>query len=163
MDPLAEKIYKEEYKKSPNQGGSITPRFIVLHHSGGSFAGGVSWILQSKSKVSYHYLIDPDTGDRVQFVYDRKRAWHAGKSSWNGYNQLNGHSIGIAFAGDTHSREVSEVEIDSCAKKCIYLMNKFNLGLDSIVTHAMISPGRKDDCKYSVFKRVKERIEELLR
>lgn len=153
--------YKEEVKLSPNRGGRIIPKFIVLHHSAGSFAGGVSWLRNPKSKVSYHYLIDPETGDRVQLVWDSKRAWHAGRSEWKGYVGLNSHSLGVSFAGNTHTREVADHEIDSVAHKCLYLMDKFGIGKEGIVTHAMISPGRKDDCSAEVYHRVLDRVDEL--
>lgn len=154
--------YKETVKLSPNVGGKITPKFIMLHHSAGSFAGGVSWILNPASKVSYHYLINPDTGDRVQMVWDSKRAWHAGRSRWGGYSGLNGHSIGIAFAGDTNIREVAPHEIDSVAHKCLHLMDKFNLEIDSIITHQMAAPRRKNDCSEGTWHRVIERLEKLI-
>jgi len=154
--------YKEEVKLSPNKGGKIEPKFIVLHHSGGSFLGGISWILNPASKVSYHYLINPDTGDRIQLVWDSRKAWHAGRSKWKWYYGLNNHSIGIAFAGNTNTREVGDHEIDSVAYKCIYLMEKFNLDPSAIVTHEMIAPGRKTDCSQGTFERVIERIDELL-
>ena len=158
--PIADP-YKERVRLSPNKGGTIDPKFIVLHHTAGSFQGGVSWILNPASKVSYHYLIDPDNGNRIQMVWDRKRAWHAGRSKWKGFSGLNGHSIGIAFAGDTNTREVADHEIDSVAHKCLYLMNKFDLDTSAIVTHAMISPGRKTDCSEGTYHRVRERVEEL--
>lgn len=152
--------YPEKFIKTPNQGGKISPKFIVLHHSSGSHDGTKSWILSPESQVSYHYLINKD-GSRTQFVADTKRAWHAGLSSWKGYSGLNSCSVSVSFFGDTYKREVSDIEIDSCAKKCIYLMEKFNLKVDSIVTHAMISPDRKDDCSPETFDRVINRIKEL--
>ena len=153
--------YREKVKLSPNRGDTIVPRFIILHHSGGSFEGGVSWILNPESKVSYHYLINPDNGDRVQLVWDSQKAWHAGRSRWQGYQGLNSHSIGIAFAGDTHKRQVSDIEIDSVAHKCIYLMHKFTIPKSNILTHAMVSPGRKNDCSQDIWKKVLQRIDEL--
>lgn len=153
--------YNEEYKKSPNQGGKIWPKFIILHHSAGNFAGTVSWILNSKSKVSYHYVINPADGNRVQLVYDTKRAWHAGKSSWGGRKALNGHSVGIAFDRDTNTRTPSGVEIDSCAHKCIYLMDKFGISACGILTHEQVSPGRKNDVSRETHKLVLDRVCQL--
>lgn len=153
--------YREKVKLSPNRGDTIVPRFIILHHSDGSFEGGVSWILNTASKVSYHYLINPENGDRVQLVWDSKRAWHAGRSRWQGYVGLNAHSIGISFAGNTHKREVADHEINSAAHKCLYLMNKFTIPQVNILTHAMISPGRKDDCSQETWQRVLKRIAEI--
>jgi len=152
--------YDEVYKASPNQSGSIRPKFIVLHHSIGSHNGTKSWILNKASQVSYHYLIAPD-GSRTQFVYDKKRAWHAGRSSWKGVSGLNGHSVGISFYGDTNKRTPSSVEIDSAAKKCKYLMDKFGFGVENVITHKMISPGRKNDPSDETYQKVIDRIKEL--
>ena len=161
MDTLRDKVYKEEVKISPNKGGKIQPKFIVLHHSAGSFKGTVSYIMKKSSRVSYHYIIDPSSGDLIQMVWDSRRAWHAGKSKWNGRSGLNSCSVGISFSGDTNKRDVADYEIDSCAKKCIYLMDKFHLGIDSIVTHQMISPGRKNDCSEDTYNKVIDRIKIL--
>ena len=153
--------YVETYCKSPNQSGSIDPKFIVLHHSSGSHDGTKSWILQDKSNVSYHYLIAND-GSRTQFVYDSKKAWHAGKSKYENYVGLNSHSIGISFYGNTHERTPNDLEIDSCAKKCIYLMDKFSIPVENIITHKMCAPKRKNDCSYETYQLVLNRIKELL-
>ena len=158
--PIAEE-YKETYCESPNQSGTIAPKFIVLHHSSGSHDGTKSWILQSKSGVSYHYLI-ADDGSRTQFVYDSKKAWHAGKSKYENYIGLNSHSVGISFYGNTHERTPNDLEIDSCAKKCIFLMDKFSIPIESIITHKMCAPGRKDDCSEETYQLVLNRIKELL-
>lgn len=160
-DELQHKTYQETTRLSPHKGGKIRPKFIVLHHSAGSFSGTVNWILDKKSKVSYHYVIDPDTGDRVQMVWDSRKAWHAGKSEWKGYRGLNSYSIGIAFSGNTNKRTVEDFEIDSVAKKCIYLMRKFDLKLEDIVTHKMIAPRRKNDCSDETYHRVIKRIREI--
>ena len=154
--------YSEEVKLSPNVGGKIQPKFIVLHHSSGSFDGTISWILNPISKVSYHYVINPDNGNRVQLVYDTKRAWHAGVSFWRGQSNLNSHSIGIAFSGDTNMRTPADHEIESCAEKCIYLMKKFDIKKSDITTHEKIAPRRKNDCSQETFDLVLAKIDELL-
>lgn len=156
-----EKNYQEELSLTENKGGKIKPKYIVLHHSSGSYAGTKSWIMNPASKVSYHYLINPENGNLTQFVYDTRKAWHAGRSKWKSYRNLNNHSIGISFSGDTHSRKVNSVEIDSCAKKCLYLMDKFGLVEKHIITHKMIAPKRKNDCSEATYNRVIERIKEL--
>ena len=165
QEPMLEKAFAEEYEetycKSPNQSGTIAPKFIVLHHSSGSHDGSKSWILQDKSDVSYHYLI-ADDGSRTQFVYDTKKAWHAGKSEYENFVGLNSHSVGISFYGNTHERTPNNLEIDSCAKKCIYLMDKFSIPIERIITHKMCAPGRKDDCSEETYQLVLNRINELL-
>ncbi len=160
VNDIREEDYTEVFKSSPNQSGSISPKYIVLHHSSGSHDGTRSWILNSRSKVSYHYLIAAD-GSRTQFVSDTKKAWHAGASSWGGISGLNSHSIGISFYGDTNKRTPAAAEIDSCAKKCVYLMTKFGLDESKILTHEQVSPGRKNDCSKETHELVLKRIKEL--
>ena len=155
--------HAEEYRRSPNQSSKIKPKFIMLHHTAGSFAGSISWILNAIAKVSYHYVINPKTGARVQTVWDSSKAWHAGKTFWKGYSGLNSHSVSIAFAGDTNKRTPSHLEIDSAARKCIYLMIKFDLAVDDIITHQMAAPDRKNDCSKETFLMVIKRVNELLK
>ena len=45
-------------------------------------------------RVSAHLLIRRD-GELVQYVPFHRRAWHAGKSSWQGRSACNDFSIGI--------------------------------------------------------------------
>jgi len=132
--------------KTEWQGGLILPVAIVLHHSGGSYLGGVDWIGNPahNAKVSYHVLIAMD-GRRTQFVDWVRRAWHAGKSTWQGRPDLNSWSIGISFEGDTYLRALKQAEIDSCCEVLRYLMKEFHIPKDRILSHRIVSPGRKDD------------------
>ncbi len=153
--------YPEKVKLSPNRGGTIKPKYIILHHSSGSHDGTLDWISQRRSRVSYHYLIDSD-GSRTQMVWDSKRAWHTGKSRWGSDRNLNGLSVGISFWGDTYERKPGFGEIESCSEKCIYLMEKFNIPIENILTHQEVAPDRKNDCspitKERVITSVKARL-----
>jgi hypothetical protein len=59
--------YDERKVFTPNKGNKvIIPEAVVLHHSDGSYRGGVEWIANPASKVSYHVLIARD-GRRTVF------------------------------------------------------------------------------------------------
>ena len=139
--------YPEVYKASPNVSSSrIVPEGVVLHHSSGSYNGSVSWILQDKSNVSYHCIIDKD-GSRTSFEEDDRRCWHAGKSRFKGRGGCNGFLLGLAFSGNTKTRELTQDEIASAVEWLLPRFEKWDwpTDLSTVTTHKEISPGRKDD------------------
>tara|TARA_R110002167_G_scaffold125158_2_gene305156 strand:- start:302 stop:1039 length:738 start_codon:yes stop_codon:yes gene_type:complete len=139
--------YPEVYKPSPNVSSSrIVPEGVVLHHSSGSYNGSVSWILQDKSNVSYHCIIDKD-GSRTSFAEDDRRCWHAGKSRFKGRGGCNGFLLGLAFSDNTKTRELTDDEIASAVEWLLPRFKKWGWSTDlsTVTTHKEISPGRKDD------------------
>jgi AmpD protein len=122
------------------------PRAVVLHHSGGSYAGGVAWIKNPQSRVSYHVLVAQD-GRRTVFAIPTQRTWHAGRSEWRGRGDLNSWSVGAAFAGNTWEHALSE---DAMASMCEYLvpiMRQYGLTIADVTDHRTVAPGRKDDLR----------------
>jgi N-acetylmuramoyl-L-alanine amidase len=139
------KSYPEQKIRTPNVSAkAIVPQAVVLHHSGGSYAGGVSWIRNPKSRVSYHVLVAPD-GKRTVFAVPEQRTWHAGVSSWRGKRDLNSWSIGAAFAGDTNKAPLTDAAMISMVEYLLPLLKKYGLSLNDITDHRTVSPGRKDD------------------
>jgi N-acetyl-anhydromuramyl-L-alanine amidase AmpD len=139
------KSYPETKAKTPNVSAKpITPKAIVLHHSGGSYAGGVAWIKNSASRVSYHCLVAPD-GKRTVFANPEQRTWHAGRSEWRGKRDLNSWSVGAAFAGDTYKQPLTDAAMASMAEYLAPIMQRHRLTLNDVTDHRTVSPGRKDD------------------
>ena len=54
-----------------------------------------------RSKVSSHFLINQQ-GKIYRLVLDNQVAWHAGKSCWGKYSNLNKNSIGIELVNKGH-------------------------------------------------------------
>ena len=79
-----------------DQGGQIEPKYLVIHFTAGSLdaRGTANYFQNPKAKASAHLTMDLD-GTTVQSVPFNCKAWHAGKSRWDGYTGLNSHSIGI--------------------------------------------------------------------
>ena len=88
------------YVASPNSGGALQPRFLVIHYTaGGDGFDTAAYFARRAAKASAHLVIRRD-GTIVQCVPFNTVAWHAGKSRWVGkdgraYANLNQHSIGI--------------------------------------------------------------------
>lgn len=151
--------YTTTYKQTPHVSANrvITPTAICLHHSAGSFAGSESWILNTKSKVSYHYLINLD-GNRTQFAQPTQRCWHAGKSSYKGVSDCNSFMVGVSFSGDTNKRQLTQEEVESVVELIAELKAAYPSIVD-ITTHKEVSPGRKNDISNNAMNQIKTSLE----
>ena len=73
-----------------------------------------------KSKVSCHYLIN-HKGGVTQLVLEKYTAWHAGKSRWGKFKNLNKYSIGIELQNKGHDHgyeSFSSKQIKSLINLC---------------------------------------------
>ena len=159
-EPTTKTVYPETRLTTPNKSQrKIRPEAIVLHHSGGSYNGGVSWIRNPASKVSYHCLIARD-GKRAVFGEDTDRTWHAGISKWKGRGDLNSWSIGVSWEGDTYTYPLGDTAIESALDYIVPRMKKWGIPVSMVLDHRMVSGPRKNDIapkQYGVF------IERLLK
>ena len=85
---------------SKNYGQRV--KFLVMHFTGGDYQSSLEALVHQGS-VSAHYLV-PESHDKTylddelkvrKLVNENERAWHAGKSYWQGRTAINDHSIGI--------------------------------------------------------------------
>lgn len=94
--------------------------------------------------VSAHLLIGRD-GQVTQFVSLHDRAWHAGKSVFEGRENCNDFSVGIELEG-TDTGCYTEAQYSALAAITRELMVRFPaITSDRIVAHSAIAPGRKSD------------------
>lgn len=88
------------FVQSPNVGGALTPKILVLHYTASGPSGDIArYFARSDVKVSAHLVIRRD-GSVIQCVPFNVVGWHAGPSTWSTrdgrrFNGLNSHSIGI--------------------------------------------------------------------
>jgi N-acetyl-anhydromuramyl-L-alanine amidase AmpD len=149
-----------DYKNTPNISNyKIKPLGIILHHSGGNYIGGVSWILNPSSKVSYHCLVDIN-GNKTIFAKDNQRCWHSGSSSFKGKKDCNTFMLGISVTGDTYKRVLTKEEVNVVSDWCIEKMETHNITLDWITTHRKVSPSRKTDISPAAEKQIIDAIKE---
>ncbi len=94
------KYYSPNYNKKTRSSKSITA--IILHYTGmQSERESIKRLTNHKSKVSCHYLINR-RGMIIKLVNERYVAWHAGKSMWKNYKNLNENSLGIELVNKVH-------------------------------------------------------------
>jgi AmpD protein len=95
-------------------------------------------------RVSSHLVVKRD-GAITQYVKFTERAWHAGKSSFDGRTACNDFSIGIELEGtDTQPYEAAQYR--ALAQAVAALCSAYpQLSTDRLVGHSDIAPGRKTD------------------
>jgi AmpD protein len=95
-------------------------------------------------KASAHALIRRD-GQIVQYVPCGERAWHAGKSEYQGRSGCNDFSIGIELEG-TESTPYTDAQYAQLARLAAALLEAYpTLSAGDIVGHSDVAPGRKSD------------------
>jgi len=77
-------------------------KFVIFHYTGmQSEIESIKRLKNSKFKVSCHYLINRK-GKIIQMVKDKNVSWHAGKSKWKKFINLNNNSLGIELVNKGH-------------------------------------------------------------
>jgi AmpD protein len=94
-------------------------------------------------RVSTHLLIRRD-GAVEQFVSFNARAWHAGKSAWQGRDACNDYSIGIECEG-TDEVPYEAAQYQTLRTLLPRLLEAYAIPRDRVVGHSDIAPGRKTD------------------
>jgi N-acetyl-anhydromuramoyl-L-alanine amidase len=95
-------------------------------------------------RVSAHALIRRD-GEIVQYVPFAERAWHAGRSEYQGRAACNDFSIGIELEGtDDTAYEAAQYESLSALIRAL-LAAYPTLSRERVVGHSDVAPGRKSD------------------
>jgi N-acetylmuramoyl-L-alanine amidase len=157
-----------------SSGGPMTPSLIVLHDTAGRLDKGssVDWFRSKACTTSAHVVVERD-GSITQMVRFDRKAFHAGKSVWNGRRFCNAFSIGIEIVspgkldsggrawfgpattdlttrkatpehGDGWWLPYTDAQITAVKQLCRDIVAAYP-DCNHIVTHWMISPGRKID------------------
>ena len=122
---------------------------LLLHYTGmESGEAALDWLCCEESGVSCHYFVHED-GRIVQLVPECKRAWHAGKSCWQGEADINSRSIGIEIANPGHAGDYPEFpdeQIAAVIELCKdILARNINIKPNTVLAHSDVAPGRKHD------------------
>ena len=123
-------------------------KFVIIHYTGmQSEIESVKRLKNPKSKVSCHFLINRK-GQVVQMIKEEYIAWHAGKSKWKKFINLNNNSIGIELVNKGHKygyQSFPNKQIKSLIKLCNFLKKKYKIQKQNFLGHSDISPLRKID------------------
>jgi N-acetylmuramoyl-L-alanine amidase len=123
-------------------------KIIVIHYTGmQSERESLLRLCNPNSKVSSHFVIGQN-GKTYRLVQDNKTAWHAGKSCWGKYKNLNKNSIGIELVNKGHKfgyTKFKKKQLLSLIKICKSLIKKYKIKKRNIVGHSDVAPLRKID------------------
>ena len=143
---------KINFFNSPNYSTEIRVKknikFIVIHYTGmQSERACIKRLSSKKSQVSTHYLINRE-GKITRMVDEKNAAWHAGKSKWKNFINLNDQSIGIELVNKGHQygyENFSKKQISKLILLCRFLIKKYKIKKTNILGHSDIAPLRKKD------------------
>ena len=121
---------------------------VIIHYTGmQSEIESIRRLKNPKYKVSCHYLINRK-GKIIQMVNDKNIAWHAGKSKWKKFTNLNNNSLGIELVNKGHKfgyQNFSNQQIKSLIQLCKKLKKKYAIKKENFLGHSDIAPLRKID------------------
>jgi N-acetyl-anhydromuramyl-L-alanine amidase AmpD len=155
---------KSVWRASPNHstrpgGNSGKPQMVIIHSCEGSYNGCWSWLSNSQSSVSAHYVINPTGSEISQLVAENRRAWHIGatyncnnnsgtKCNLNGVGS-NGFTVGIEHAGFASQASWDSGMIHESAKLVCDITRRHGIPRDSnhIVAHGQLQANRTDPGK----------------
>ena len=136
---------KTEDHPSPNFDKRKLPvSMIVIHYTETKTCEQALRILcdpNAAKRVSSHWVIDRD-GTVYRLVDEAKRAWHAGKSFWDGIEDCNSASIGIELVNDG-AEVYPQPQLDALVELCGEIRSRH--AIRHIVGHSEIAPDRKRD------------------
>jgi len=139
-------LHSPNYPKKLRRKKNI--KFIVIHYTGmQSERACIKRLTDSKSQVSAHYLINRK-GTITSMVNEKNTAWHAGKSKWKNFINLNNQSIGIELVNKGHQfgyENFSKKQISKLILLCKFLIKKYKIKNSDILGHSDIAPLRKYD------------------
>tara|TARA_Y100000310_G_scaffold272328_1_gene287229 strand:- start:120 stop:845 length:726 start_codon:yes stop_codon:yes gene_type:complete len=139
-------FYSPNFNRKKRSNNSI--KIITIHYTGiQSERESIIRLCNPKSKVSSHFVIG-QKGKIYRLVQDNQIAWHAGKSCWGKYKNLNKYSIGIELVNKGHQfgyTNFKKKQLSSLIKICKILIKKYKIKKRNVVGHSDIAPLRKID------------------
>jgi AmpD protein len=147
---------------SPNRGArpdGVVTDLVVIHSISlppGEFGGGhIERLFTNKldwsahpyfehirgTEVSAHFVIRRD-GELLQFVSCDERAWHAGRSSFQGRDNCNDFSIGVELEG-LEGEAFAPAQYRALVGLLHDLRTRYPI--EHVAGHEHVAPGRKQD------------------
>ena len=123
-------------------------KFLIFHYTGMiSEKKAIKKLCTHNTKVSCHYFIKR-SGNIIKMLPELYVAWHAGKSNWKNFSNLNKYSIGIEIHNPGHQygyETFSSKQLNSIVYISKKIIKNFKIENKFILGHSDIAPDRKKD------------------
>jgi len=110
--------------------------YIILHTTEGAAEGSLHKI---HANGEAHFFVDP-AGRVTRIIEESRLALHAGRSMWDGRQNIDEYSIGIEVVGN-YNRDISQAQYKSLKDLLDYLKKKYKIPDDKVLTHSMVAYG----------------------
>ncbi|WP_434385877.1 N-acetylmuramoyl-L-alanine amidase [Melittangium boletus] len=150
------------WRASPNynarpsgSGGGV--QMVVIHTCEGTYSSCWSWLTNTASGVSAHYVVNESGSEISQLVRESSRGWHVGATydpSLNGGAEsglkgtsVNNFSVGIEHGGSASQSSFPSGQIEASAKLTCDITKDNGVPIDSyhIVAHGKLQPASRTD------------------
>jgi N-acetylmuramoyl-L-alanine amidase len=124
------------------------PDLILLHYTGmPSGEAALERMRDPAAEVSAHYMVEED-GRIFRLVAEERRAWHAGRSFWQGETDINSRSIGIEIVNPGHEfgyRPFPQIQTTAVIALITDIRDRWDIADAGLIAHSDVAPARKED------------------
>src|SRR5574341_2355637 len=144
------------FNQRPNDFTGV-PHMVIIHTCEGEYTGCWSWLVNSVSEVSAHYVVDESGAEISELVRERDRAWHIAALYDCALNrghecrlnkvQSNDFTVGIEHAGFASQDSFPSAQIEASAALVCNLTQRLGIPRDwqHIVGHGQLQPEDRTD------------------
>src|SRR5437773_4315566 len=130
---------------------------VIIHTCESNYAGCWSWLVNSVSQASAHYVVDEDGTEVSQLVRERDRAWHIAAlydctlnrrhDCWRNDVQSNDFTVGIEHAGFASQASFPAAQLDGSVALVCDVTRDRGIPRDwqHIVGHGQLQPANRTD------------------
>jgi hypothetical protein len=146
------------WRPSPNfNSRPVKAAMVIVHTCESGYSGCWSWLTQTRSQVSAHYVVREDGREISQLVREASRAWHIGATYSSANNggvdafrngtSCNNFTIGIEHGGYASQKSWPTAQIDASAKLVCDISRDNGIPRDRfhVVGHGQLQPYNRTD------------------
>ncbi|PHM48706.1 N-acetyl-anhydromuranmyl-L-alanine amidase [Xenorhabdus sp. KK7.4] len=132
-------------------------KFLVVHYTALNEKRSLRALTGGNVSVQYLIPAHPKYKNNEPIIFqlssEGEKAWHAGRSEWRGYKNLNNYSIGIEIVNCGFKKyffkkewcEYHPTQIDALIRLAKDIIRRHKIEAVNVVGHSDIAPLRKED------------------